>query len=219
QPARARNRRVIRGHLLQSHPQKTPQRQRIRRPPCNPALAVYAFEIPDQQQAEVPPRRQTRPSHFLRVEAGTLPLHPLVKTTPLQHSVQLFIERMRDRPWQFRVRDPKLFLSSLLLSSAHPHSRILRTSAVTHTIFFLRNPDLHHGLLEPPLGEIMRLVLPEDTEVQRLQKETQGCAALKDLANKMSRTWGKDSMYAASVLNCITSRDSTPISMSSLNCL
>ncbi len=46
-----------------------------------------------------------------------------------------------------RVRDPKLFLASLLFSSAHPHARILRTSAVDDTIFFLRNPDLHHGLL------------------------------------------------------------------------
>jgi hypothetical protein len=45
------------------------------------------------------------------------------------------------------VRNPELFLSSLLLSSAHSHARILRTSAVDHTILFLRNPDLHHGLL------------------------------------------------------------------------
>ena|ERR1019366_943985 len=54
------------------HAQKTPQRQRIRRPPRNPALAVYAFGMPAQQQAEIPTRRQTRPSHFLRIEAGTL---------------------------------------------------------------------------------------------------------------------------------------------------
>src|SRR5207245_9484702 len=91
-------------------------------------------------------RRQTRPSHFLRVEVGTLPLHPLVKITRLQPSVQLFIERMRDGPWQLRVHDPKPFLSSLLLSSAQPHARILRTSTVDHTIFFLRNPDSQDAL-------------------------------------------------------------------------
>ena len=93
----------------------------------------------------IPPRRQTRSSHPLRIEAGTLRLHPFVKTTRLQHSVQLFVERMRDCPWQLRMRDPKLILSSLLRSSTHSHARILRTSAVDHTIFFLRNPDLHHG--------------------------------------------------------------------------
>jgi tRNA(Arg) A34 adenosine deaminase TadA len=54
---------------------------------------------------------------------------------------------MRHGSWQFRVRDPELFLSSLLLSSTHSHARILRTSAVDRTVFFLRNPDLHHGLL------------------------------------------------------------------------
>jgi hypothetical protein len=55
---------------------------------------------------------------------------------------------MRNCPGQLRVRNPKLFLASLLLSSAHPHARILRTCVVNYTILFLGNPDLHHGLLE-----------------------------------------------------------------------
>ena len=75
-------------------------------------------------------------------------LHKLVKAAPLQHSVELFIEWMRHRPGQLRVRNPKPFLASLLPSSAHPHARILRTCAVNYTILFLGNPDLHHGLLD-----------------------------------------------------------------------
>src|SRR6266851_10081251 len=147
QPPRPRNRRVIRRHLVQSHAQKTAQPQRIRRPPRNPPFAVDALEISNQQQAEIPPRRQTGPPHLLRVEARTLLLHVLVKTALLQQPVQLLVERMPHRPRQIRVRDPKFLLSSLLLSSAHSHARILRISAVDHTSFFSRNPDFHHGLL------------------------------------------------------------------------
>jgi hypothetical protein len=62
QPSRAREGRVIGSHLLQSYTHKTLQGQRIRRSPRKPALAVQPFEVPDQQQEEVPSRRQTRPS-------------------------------------------------------------------------------------------------------------------------------------------------------------
>src|SRR5712692_600575 len=142
QPPRPRNRRVIGRHLVQSYPQKTPQPQRIRRPPRNPPFAVDALEISNQQQAEIPPRRQTGPPHLLRVEARTLLLHVLVKTALLQQPVQLLVERMPHRPRQIRVCDPKFLLASLLLSSAHSHARILRISAVDLTSFFLKEPRL-----------------------------------------------------------------------------
>src|SRR5437870_1039140 len=147
QPPRPRNRRVIGWHLVQSYPQKVPQPQRIRCPPRYPPFAVDALEISDQQQAEIPSWRQTGPPHLLRVEARTLLLHVLVKAALLQQPVQLLVERMPHRPRQIRVRDPKFLLSSLLLSSAHSHTRILRINAVDHTIFFLKEPDFHHGLL------------------------------------------------------------------------
>src|SRR5205823_2067468 len=70
--------------------QKTAQCQRVRRPPCDATLAVDAFKIPDEQQTEVPPRRQTRPPHPLRVEPGALLFHPFVKAALFQQSVQLF---------------------------------------------------------------------------------------------------------------------------------
>lgn len=121
---------MIGRHLIQSDPKKTTQGQRICRPPRNPALALQPFEIPDQYQTEVPPGRQTRPSHPLRIEARTLVLHPFIKTTRLQHSVQLFIERMRNRPRQFRVRDPKLLLLAQLILPSHRHVRIVGATPV-----------------------------------------------------------------------------------------
>ena len=50
---------------------------------------------------------------------------------------------------------------------------------------------IHLSRLEPPLGETMRLVLPEDTEVQRLEKETQGCAELKEIAKQDAEKMGE----------------------------
>ncbi len=55
---------------------------------------------------------------------------------------------MRRCPRQLGVRDPKLFLSLLFLSSSHRHAGIQRISAVDHAFFFFGNPDLRHELLE-----------------------------------------------------------------------
>src|SRR5438445_7164823 len=171
QPPRPRNRRVIGWHLVQSYPQKVPQPQRIRCPPRYPPFAVDALEISDQQQAEIPSWRQTGPPHLRRVEARTLLLHVLVKAALLQQPVQLLVERMPHRPRQICVRNPKFLLSSLLLFSAHSHARILRTSAVDHTIFFLRNPDLHHGLLAEAHTALALIVQNFDWDWQTAEKE------------------------------------------------
>src|SRR5206468_119260 len=120
-------------HLVQPRSQKTAQRQRVRRPPCDATLAVDAFKIPDEQQTEVPPRRQTRPPHSLRVEPGALLFHPFVKAALLQQLVQPLVERMCHRPRPLRVGNPKLFLRlPLLRSSSHRHARSLRTSALDY---------------------------------------------------------------------------------------
>src|SRR6267378_474616 len=109
----------------------------------NPNTAVLRVTCPDQQQTELPPRRRSRPPHPLGVEAHTLLLDKLVKTALLHYSVQLFIERMRRRPRQLRVRDPKLFLPLLLLSSPHRPARILTHHPGGSKALFLQNPDLH----------------------------------------------------------------------------
>src|SRR5439155_9229652 len=134
-------------HLVQPRSQKTAQRQRVRRPPCDATLAVDAFKIPDEQQTEVPPRRQTRPPHSLRVEPGALLFHPFVKAALFQQSVQLFVKRMRYRPRQVCLCDPNRLLSSLPRFSAHCHARSLLPTVVNHSTIYDENPDLHHGLL------------------------------------------------------------------------
>src|SRR5207244_9397175 len=65
---------------------------------------------------EVPPRRQTRPPHSLRVEPGALLFHPFVKAALFQQSVQLFVKRMRYRPRQVcpvRSKSPLVVAASL----------------------------------------------------------------------------------------------------------
>src|SRR5205809_3733452 len=109
------------------------QRQRIRRPPRDATLPLNPFEISDQQQAKIPPWRQRRTPHRLRVEALTLPLYKLVEPTLLQQLVQPLVERMCHRPRPLRVGNPKLFLRlPLLRSSSHRHARSLRTSALDY---------------------------------------------------------------------------------------
>src|SRR5216117_3600734 len=133
QPPRARDRGVIWRRLGQPQFEKLAQRQRIRRPPRDATLPLNPFEISDQQQAKIPPWRQRRTPHRLRVEALTLPLYKLVEPTLLQQLVQPLVERMCHRPRPLRVGNPKLFLRLPLLgSSSHRHARSLRTSALDY---------------------------------------------------------------------------------------
>src|SRR5215471_2053525 len=130
QPPRARDRRVIRRHLIQPHAQKTPQGQRVCRPPSQSPLAVDSFEIADQQQAKIPSRRQRRSSHLFRIKRRTALLDEIIKATLFQHPVQSCIKRMCDCLWQFALCNPHPFLSLLFLSSSHCHTRSVRTYAV-----------------------------------------------------------------------------------------
>src|SRR5438874_1621659 len=130
-----------------ARPYTPSQCPRVRRPPCDATLAVDAFKIPDEQQTEVPPRRQTRPPHPLRVEPGALLFYPFVKAALFQQSVQLFVKRMRYRPRQVCLCDPNRLLSSLPRFSAHCHARSLLPTVVNHSTIYDENPDLHHGLL------------------------------------------------------------------------
>ena len=76
QPPGARNRRVIRGGVLESEAHEAPHRQRIRRAPGDAALRIEAFEVPHQQQAEVATWRQTRAAQHRRVKGSTGGFHP-----------------------------------------------------------------------------------------------------------------------------------------------
>ena len=49
---------MIRGRRVEAEPHEAADRERIGRPPGDPALGVEPFEVAEQQQPEVPPRRQ-----------------------------------------------------------------------------------------------------------------------------------------------------------------
>src|SRR5207249_1463078 len=113
-------------------------------------LPLNPFEISDQQQAKIPPRRQRRTPHRLRVEALTLPLYKLVEPTLLQQLVQPLVERMCHRPRPLRVGNPKLFLRlPLLRSSSHRHARSLRTSALDYARNFTSESRLSPRTARP----------------------------------------------------------------------
>jgi hypothetical protein len=137
QPPRARDGRVIRRLLVQLHLQKPPQRQRIRRPPRDPALTVDPLEIADQQQSEVPPRHERRSPHRLRIEALTLAFDEFVELALFQQLVEPLVEWMPRRPRQLRMRDPEIRLvSPLLRSPSHRHDSNVQTKAVNRSTFF-----------------------------------------------------------------------------------
>ena len=79
-----------------ARPHETADRQRIGRPPRDAALRVDAFEVADQQQPEIPARRQTRPAHDRGVELATLVFDEPVEAVRVQASRS--IARRTDAP-------------------------------------------------------------------------------------------------------------------------
>lgn len=122
QPARARDRRVIRRRFVQVQAEKAAERQRIRRPPRDAALGVHAFEVADEQQAEIQTRQQAGPPQ-LRVKLRALRFHEDVEVVRVEHLVQPLIERMATRPWQLVHGDPQVrCMCAISTSSRHRHS-------------------------------------------------------------------------------------------------
>ena len=85
---------MIGRRFVQRDIQKRPQRQRILRPPGDPALGIDPFEIADQQQPKIDPRRQAGPPLLLRLEPLAQPLHKSIEMVSLQQLVQTLIERV-----------------------------------------------------------------------------------------------------------------------------
>ena len=74
--------------------QERPQTQRVGRPPRNCPLRVKAFEIPDEQQPEVPPRRKPRASHDRRMESRPALLKEGVEPPRVENAIQARVEGM-----------------------------------------------------------------------------------------------------------------------------
>ena len=108
-----RDRRVIRGLLIQADPQKLPEGQRVGGPPRDALFGVDSLEIANQQQAEIGSRRQRRPPIVFGIELGTLVLGKLIELLLVQQFVKpLFVARIlvyiytkRRRPRWLRFHD------------------------------------------------------------------------------------------------------------------
>src|SRR5208337_2311178 len=96
----------------------------------NAALRIDAFEIPDQQRAEINPRHQRRPPVLGGIELRTPRLDKLVEALGFQQLVQPLIKRMPRSRRQLRVRNPQTLLPLPTLARAHRHAPILRANPV-----------------------------------------------------------------------------------------
>src|SRR4029077_5663362 len=112
--------RMIRRRLRQDQSEKRAQGKRIGRPPRDGALSIQAFEIADQQQAEIATGRQPWTA-VGRVESLAESFDVPVKVTVLEDLIQSRVERMCRAPWQLVSRHPDRRLLRVPLSFAHRH--------------------------------------------------------------------------------------------------
>src|SRR6266849_3746683 len=106
QPPCPRDRRVIRRLLVEPDSQKSPQPERIRRSPSDPALRIDSFKIPNQQQPKIDPWHQRGPPVVCGVKLRAL---------PLGERIELSLFR------QFIVADPQPLLPLSAPSCPHRH--------------------------------------------------------------------------------------------------
>ncbi len=98
QPASTRQRRMVRRGLVQLQVQKLPNTQRVGGALGDRALRVQAFEVAQQQQPEIPPRRQTRATDVVGIERGALRVNERVDAPVVEHAVQPLVEGMPGAP-------------------------------------------------------------------------------------------------------------------------
>ena len=73
--------------FVEAQSQEAAERKGIGGAPRDPALGIDAFEVANQQQPEVRPRRQTRAADRRRVERCTLRFDERVKRMPVEHLI------------------------------------------------------------------------------------------------------------------------------------
>ena len=112
------------GRCLRQHqPEKLAQRQRIRGAPRNGALGIQAFEIPDQQQPEVPARRQAGSADLVGIKRLAESFDVPVEVMLVEDLIQSRVERMRGSLRQVLRRHPHRRLRRVPPSFAHRHRR------------------------------------------------------------------------------------------------
>ena len=124
QPARPRDRRMLGRRFVEVQSQEAAERKGIGGAPRDPALGIDAFEVTNQQQPEIRPRRQTRAADRRRVERCTLRFDERVKRMPVEHLIQSLIERMSARDGQLVRRNPQPRRTCPVLASSHGHAGV-----------------------------------------------------------------------------------------------
>ena len=112
---------VVRHRLPLAEPQELPQRQAVGAAPLQAALAVDAFEVADQQHAEVAARRQRWPAAARGVVRRALPLDEAVEPGRDQLRLQPVVERVARRARHLRPRHQHLRLTIPLPTQSHPN--------------------------------------------------------------------------------------------------
>ena len=85
---------MIGSGLVQREPKTAQYAQRVGRVPSDGALRVKAFEVAEQQQSEVPPRRKPRASHNRRIERRAAFLNEGVAPRRVENAIQARVEGM-----------------------------------------------------------------------------------------------------------------------------
>ena len=128
---------MIRGRFVQSQAQEVTHGQRVGCPPGDAALRVEAFEVADQQQAEVPTWGQAGPAHHRRVERAALLLDKPIKPGRIEDRVQPHVERVARGYRQLRRGNPHWCLLALAFAHRHgPQCTILRASGDSISLTF-----------------------------------------------------------------------------------
>ncbi len=105
-----------RHHSKTGHPQYQPS---------DAALAVDAFEVADQQAAEVAAGRQRGTAHVRRLELLAALFGEVVEAVLVEQFVEPVIKRVGRSVWQIRGGDPQPFLALPPVASSHCHKTII----------------------------------------------------------------------------------------------
>jgi len=123
QAAGARQRRVVRGGLVQRDVQEVADAQRIRRAPRDGPLGVQALKVPEQQQPKLPARRQTRAANAVGRERRALGLDEGVEARVVEHVIQSLVKRVPRTVRQVGGGDPHCLLPRPAAAFPHGHAR------------------------------------------------------------------------------------------------
>ena len=119
----ARQRRMVRRRVVQLEVQKVADAQRVGGTPRDGSFRIQALKVAEQQQAEIPTRRQTRPPDPVGVKPRALVLDESVEARIVEHLVQPLVERMPRALRQICAGHPHRLLPRSAAAFAHRHGR------------------------------------------------------------------------------------------------